>query len=234
VHQERNYNRKVFDFMGMTIIDLSIPIREGEEGPLAAVKILKEVTRAWSGRHFKEPCKGFESRTILMSEHCATHVDAPYHFVPNTRTIDEIPLDHFLGDAVLLDLRHTQKKGQPVRREDLIAVCSKDGLTIEEGIIVLLLSLPGYKGLANDAVDWLIGRGVKAVGTNVDIEEDAVEDGKKVRYAHISFLTKSICIFEGLVNLDTLPSKKFFFIGLPLRIEKGTGSPVRAAAIIRE
>ena len=90
--------------MGKRVVDLSLVIQEGQKGPISEVKILQEVTRQMSGRHFKKPCEGFESRNIIVSEHSGTHVDAPYHFVPDTKTIDQVSIDQVLGDAVLIDL----------------------------------------------------------------------------------------------------------------------------------
>jgi arylformamidase len=207
-------------------------IREGEKGTVSETKILVEMTREWSAPHFKKPCVGYESRTLILPEHSATHVDSPYHFVPNKDTIDKVPLEHFIGKAVLLDLRRTQKAGAPVQKRDLIAVCSRDNINIEKGDIAIIFSETGFKGLADDAVDWLVSRGIKAVGTNVFIEEDRMENGLRVRYAHMTFLSRGINIFEGLVNLDEIPSKRFVFVGLPLKIERGTGSPIRAIAIV--
>ena len=214
------------------IVDLSMVIKEGLEGPVSKVKILQEMTRQWSGVHFKKPCDGFESRNIIISEHCGTHVDAPYHFVPNAKTIDQVPIECFLGDAALIDLREIQKINEPIRRENLLTVCSKNNIKIQKGDIVLLLSEKESKGLTNDAVDWLIEKGVKGVGTNIFIEEDVIEEGLHVRYAHMSFLSKGIVIFEGLLNMEKINSTRFFFVGLPLKINKGTGSPIRAIAIL--
>ena len=216
------------------IIDLSKTIHDGLKGPMSEVKILQEMTRQWSGRHFQKPCEGWESRKIIISEHCGTHVDAPYHFVPNTKTLDQIPIDMYLGEAILLDLREIQKSGEPTKKEHLFKVSDRDKLTINKGDIVILLSNLDSKGLTKDAVKWLIEKGIKGVGTNIFIEEDIEEEGLKVRYAHVNFLSNNIPIFEDLINLEKITSKKFYFIGLPLKIDKGTGSPIRAIAIINE
>lgn len=219
------------DLQSRRIIDLSMVIREGEKAIVAETKILTEMTREWTAPHFKRPCIGYETKVIIMPEHSATHVDSPIHFVPNTDTIDRVPLDHFIGNAVLLDLRGSQKAEDPVRKGDLMAVCSKDNISVEIGDIAIIFSEAGFKGLADDAVDWLVSRGIKAVGTNVSIEEDRMEDGVRVRYAHMTLLSRGINIIEGLVNLDEIPTRRFFFVGLPLKIEGGTGSPIRAIAI---
>ena len=218
--------------MDKKVVDLSLVIQEGQKGPISEVKIFQEMTRQMSGRHFQKPCEGFESRNIIISEHSGTHVDAPYHFVPDTKTIDKVSINQFLGDAVLIDLRGTQGKNEPTRKEHLITVCNKNEIKIRKGDIVILFSGSESKGLTDDAVDWLVDKGIKGVGTNIFIEEDRTEEGLKVRYAHVSFLSRGISIFEGLTNLDKIDSKRFFFVGLPLKIYRGTGSPIRAVAII--
>ena len=215
------------------VIDLSMEIYDGLTGSISEVKIMQEMTREWSGKHFKEPCKGWESRNIIISEHCGTHVDAPYHFVPDTLTIDQVPLNKFIGEAVLLDLRGIQKTNQPTERTHIIMCCEKTGVQINQGDIVILFSEQNTRGLTNEAVDWLIEKKIKAVGTNIFIEEDRVENGLKVRYAHTSFLSHGIPIFEDLINLDKIHKKRFTFIGLPLKIRKGTGSPIRAVALLK-
>ena len=213
------------------IIDLSMEIYEGLVGTISEVKIMQEMTRQWSGRHFKEPCKGWESRNIIISEHCGTHVDAPMHFVPNGTTIENVPLDKFMGEAILLDLRKIQKSNEPTRRKHLETCCIKNKIKIKKDDLVMLLSGKDTKGLTDEAVDWLVQKKIKGVGTNIFIEEDRTEDEVNVRYAHVNFLSNGISIFEGLVNLDKLSTSRFTFIGFPLKIREGTGSPIRAVAI---
>jgi kynurenine formamidase len=214
------------------IIDLSMAIEEGLSGTISEVKVIQEMTRQWSGRRFKEPCVGWESRSILISEHCGTHVDAPYHYIPNTKTIDQVPLSYFVGDAVLVDLRNIQRAGEPITKGDLVAFCEGNDTEIRKGDIVILFSELNAKGLADEAVDWLVEREVKGVGTNISVEEERVEEGLVVRTAHVNFLSRGISIYEGLVNLEKIGKNRFTFIGLPLKIHNGTGSPVRAIALV--
>jgi kynurenine formamidase len=216
------------------IIDLSMTIEEGLSGTISEVKVIQEMTRQWSGRHFKEPCVGWESRSILISEHCGTHVDAPYHYVPNTKTIDQVPLSYFVGDAVLVDLRNIQRAGKPITKGDLVAFCEGNDLDIRKGDIVILFSETDAKGLTDEAVDWLVEREIKGVGTNISVEEERVEEGRVVRTAHVNFLSRGISIYEGLVNLEKIGKNRFTFIGLPLKIRSGTGSPVRAIALVQD
>ena len=82
----------------MKIIDLSLPIEEGmmtfptHWHPVVEITIL--------GRHGIE---GRETRKLVLGTHIGTHADAPRHFIPGGRTIDEVPLDVLIGPATVAD-----------------------------------------------------------------------------------------------------------------------------------
>jgi kynurenine formamidase len=207
-------------------------IHEGLTGTLSNVKILQEMTREWSGANYTKPNEGWESRSIIISEHAGTHVDAPYHFIPKTKTIEQLPLEKFIGEAVILDIRGRKKTSEPISEENLISVCSRDNVEIKENDIVLILAEQESTGLSDQAVDWLIKKKINGIGTNFFIEGNLTKEGQQKTYAHISFLTKNTVIFEGLINLEEIDEKRFLFIGLPLKIKEGTGSPIRAVAVL--
>ena len=56
--------------------------------------------------------------------------------------------------------------------------------------------------------------------------------GSYVEGAHVALLSNGALIFEALQHLDRLPPRGAFFLGLPLNIEEGTGSPLRAVAFV--
>ncbi len=72
---------------------------------------------------------------------------------------------------------------------------------------------------------FLVAEGAKAVGTDVmSIGDDAV---------HRILLSEEVPVFENLANLERLIGRTFTFIAFPpLRIEGGSGSPVRAVAVV--
>jgi kynurenine formamidase len=84
-------------------------------------------------------------------------------------------------------------------------------------------------GLSEEAASYLAERGVKLVGGDVptvDVGSDHEEP------AHRVLLPKGVLVLENAVNLDQVPPRGAFFVGLPLRILGGTGYPVRAIALI--
>jgi arylformamidase len=56
---------------------------------------------------------------LTLATHLGTHVDAPYHFHPGGATIEDMPLEKYMGPAVLLDLRQVARRQTPISVEDL-------------------------------------------------------------------------------------------------------------------
>jgi len=187
------------------IIDLCIPL--GEETPIypgdPEVKI-----RPWA---FIER-DGYYMNSLKLGEHSGTHVDAPAHFVPGGKTIDEMPLEKFTGRAFVVDVRDGNGK---VKLEEIPDSGYYDRI---------VLFLTGGRELSPEVALFLVAEGVKAVGT------DAMSIGDPT--VHTILLSEEVPIFENLVNLEALLGKTFTFIGIPLKIERGSGSPVRAVAIV--
>jgi arylformamidase len=90
-------------------------------------------------------------------------------------------------------------------------------------------------GFAEDLCAWLADRRVRAVGTDTAACDVAVRDGKVLSaYGHRQyFLPNDILIIEGLRRLAEVPPE-FHFIALPLRLHGGSGSPLRAIAVVAD
>jgi kynurenine formamidase len=184
-----------------------------------------------------------KSLTLSMSDHSATHVDAPCHFNPavGAPSIDEVPLENFYTEAICLDLSEVPLKHEITVAEMEFAL-AKSGQEIKQGDTVLLhmgvndrlFGTPGYlhdfPGLHVDAVHWLADQGIIMFG--VEAISPAPE-GEANFKAHIACAERGITHMEGLMHLDTLLDKgRFRFIGFPLKIKGGTASPIRAVAVI--
>ncbi|NJF24905.1 cyclase family protein [Thermococcus sp. Bubb.Bath] len=189
------------------LVDLSVPLSEETpiypDDPPVSIK-----PWAFIGRD------GYYMNVLKMGEHTGTHVDAPAHFIPGGKTIDEMPLESFIGEGIVLDLRGG---------EGLISL----GELPEGGFMhrIVLLLTEGRE-LSPEAALFLVAEGAKAVGTDgMSIGDDAV---------HRILLSEEIPIFENLANLEELLGREFTFIAFPLKIEGGSGSPVRAVAIVKE
>jgi kynurenine formamidase len=184
-------------------------------------------------------------KVVQMCDHSGTHVDAPLHFDPdpNALGIDQLPLETFYGPATCLDLSHVPAKGW-IQVEDLQEAIRTAGITIHTGLIVLIYTghakrtfgrpefFTDFPGLTPEAVQWLGEQGVKNFG--VESVNPGHPDDKKF-LVHVMCRKMGMIHMETLANLDQLIGEKLFtFCGLPLKIKRGSGSPIRAIAILDE
>jgi kynurenine formamidase len=84
-------------------------------------------------------------------------------------------------------------------------------------------------GLSMQAAEYLAGLGANLVGIDTPSIDPAFD---KEFNSHKIFSAKSIPIIENLINLDKIHKDNFIFIALPLKLEKCSGSPIRAIALI--
>jgi kynurenine formamidase len=197
---------------------------------------------------------GYFVQQLTFGEHVGSHVDAPAHAVASMsdRTIDRYPLDRFIAPYVKYDLAaHAPGAGDLVPRATLEEVQTRDGLEICAGDIAIiqfgwdrhfkpddddsatrLWWIRNAPGLAADACDYLVERGVVAVGSDTATCDAALVDGVITSaVGHMrAFLPAEILIFETLIGLAVAPPRGIF-VGLPLRIKGGSGSPIRAVLI---
>jgi kynurenine formamidase len=178
---------------------------------------------------------------LAMGDHAGTHVDAPCHFDSRAgaRSIDEMPLETFFTEAVCLDLSAKPLKSD-ISIADLEAAVEAAKVVIKPKDTVLLHMdfyrrcygkdgyLTDFPGLTKESATWLGRRGIGMFGV------EAVSPGRPGRH---NFEVHHVCRdlgfthMEGLINLDKLVGKgRFRFIGFPLKIKGGTGSPIRAVA----
>ena len=185
------------------------------------------------------------SKFMSFGEHTGSHVDAPVHFDsdPNALSVDQMPLEDFNTEAVCLDLSHKEPKSD-ISVEDLVAAEKAAGVEIKPRDTVLLYMahhdrtfgtpefLTDFPGLTKQSTEWL-GRkdivmfGVEAVSPG--------RPGKNNFEVHLVCRDMGFTHMEGLANLGTLIGKgRFRFIGFPLKIRGGTGSPIRPVAVLED
>jgi kynurenine formamidase len=186
----------------------------------------------------------FSSKALAISlcDHSGTHVDAPLHFDsrPGAASVDEMPLEKFYTSAICLDLSHAPLR-HAITVPEMEAALTASEQEIRPGDTVMLymatndrlLGTPGYlhdfPGLALDSVHWLADRGIGMFG--VEAVSPAPE-GEPNFQAHLACAERGITHMECLVNLDQLVGRgRFRFIGFPLKIRRGTASPIRAVAM---
>jgi kynurenine formamidase len=181
---------------------------------------------------------------LMTHEHLGTHLDAPKHIDPNGKTIDELPLDWFSGPAVCLDLQGTEDLAL-IDVPELEAAQEKAGIEIDGQIVLLCTGFhkrhwgedgPDDKitssnpGLTYEASKWLADHNSKVHGVEGP-STDVAGDPKFPN--HRACRDFGMVHFEWLINLEELIGiGEFQFVGYPLKLVSGTGSPVRAVAIL--
>jgi kynurenine formamidase len=189
----------------------------------------------------KREAYGFASEALFCNSHAGTHVDAPYHFLAEGATIDDVPLDRFFGPAVAYDLTHLPPRSliepqhleasaadSPIRPDDIVLL--RTGIDDRLGQSDYLRD---YSGLSEAGARYLAERKIKAVGTDgpgIDHPEATACP------AHYALLPAGVLIYENLANLAALLAaaggKRFTFHALPLKLRAASGSPVRAMAAL--
>jgi kynurenine formamidase len=225
------------------IIDLSQEIYPGM--PVFSGHPQVEITlhashEEWDGITASEIVSPAVNR-LVFGEHTGTHVDAISHMARHYRgqSIDTMPLTMFYTEGICLNLSHKGLK-ELIESADLLQALIQAELEIIRGDTVLLYT-DHYRraygtadwdhgpGVSAEAARWLGQRGVAAFGV-----ETASPGVRHVSNKEVHRICGELGFthYENMVNLHQLIGRgRFRFIGLPLKIRGGTGSPVRAVAV---
>ena len=195
----------------------------------------------------------YAANTFCTPEHGGTHLDAPRHFNEAGQAAEQIPLEKLIGPAVVIDVtaKASANRDYLATRDDVLAFEKTNG-QIAPGTIVLLrtgwsrywpdakaylgdntpgdaskLSFPSY---GVDAARLLVDeRGVAALG----IDTASTDYGKSTDFqVHRIAAAKNVPGLENLTNLDKLPPRGALVVALPMKIEGGSGGPLRAVALV--
>ncbi len=184
---------------------------------------------------------------LVMNEHSGTHVDAPAHFISDSKpqahvTVDQVPLARLIGRGVRLDCRQFAE-GDYVPKSFITDWEAQHG-ALSAGDIVLFnfgwsehwglrptnrRYLADWPGIGMEAAEYLVAKSVAAIG--VDTLSPDPHHALQTNPIHPMVLEKQVLIIENLSNLRELPDF-FLFLALPLKIKGGSGSPIRAVALV--
>ena len=198
----------------------------------------------------------YSSNSFSAPEHGGTHLDAPVHFAKDHLSVDQVPLTNLTGDAVIIDVSDKALKD----RDYLISVkeiedWEKKNGTIPDSSIVLFrtgygkfypdakkyfgtdakgpdaIPLLHFPGIDPATAEWLTSqRKIKALG----LDTPSIDYGQSKDFkTHQVLLGKNIPAFENVANLDQLPAKGAYIVALPMKIEHGSGGPLRIVAWVR-
>ena len=174
---------------------------------------------------------------ISLACHAGTHVDAPIHIVPNGKSIEELPVESFVGPGAVIPVK--KKGGEEVAAKDLegsrVPVNRGDILMVYTGWDEKFES-PDYNlhpYFSVDAAEWMVQRGIKLVGIDcitVDLPTPLRQKGFNFP-VHRTLLGSGVLIAENVANLGRIVGKKTRILALPLKVK---GSDAGHARIIAE
>lgn len=153
-----------------------------------------------------------------MCAHNGTHIDAPFHFIKDGKTVDEIDLEAFVGMA------YVAEHNGVVTYDDAIKIIKKAKcLSLEAAKRILLkgdveVSLEAATAFADSDI-LLLGNESQTVGP-----KDAPMD------VHLMLLGSDVILLEG-VRLEKVPEGVYFLNAAPLNLSGSDGSPCRAVLI---
>ena len=212
----------------MKLIDLSHPLEHGQ-GNFAWDPKISVIP------HNTVKSIGYNITQVTFSSHQGTHLDAPFHFFDDGKTIDQIALDRFYGPATLVDLAPGSflKAKTPLTVEMFTPhakafrpgakIIYRTGWSRKFGSAAFFSD---YPTLTLEAARWIAAKRIGLLGM------DTPTPSNQWMECHHILLKRGleIVIVEGLKNLEKLP-KQFTFIGFPLNLKGRDGAPIRAVAM---
>ena len=177
---------------------------------------------------------GFKITNLNIFSHNGTHIDAPSHILENGKSLNDFPLEKFIGQAIVIN---TQNSNSNVITLDLI----KNHITTTKSNFDFIIFNTGfhkhfnndiyltdYPYLSSESAKFISLLPIKGVGFDT-ISLDSPTNHNLTN--HKIFLENEIILIENLTNLDSLPDD-FILSILPLSYNNSDGSPVRACALL--
>lgn len=207
----------------MKIHDITMTIKNGmlvyPGDPGVSLNRVKEIGHG-SSANLSEYC---------MGSHTGTHVDPPFHFLPEGAKVDALLLEPFIGPVLMLEVssgeitREFLEKAPLDNVERLLFKTKNSGFSQDPGF------REDFTHLTAGAAEYLVKLGVRLVG----IDYMSVEKYHSKDHAvHLAFLKAGVVILEGL-DLSGVGPGWYELICLPLKIEGGDGAPARAVLVER-
>lgn len=167
---------------------------------------------------------GFNDHLLSIGTHVGTHIDAPMHMFDGGKTLDQYPLEHFMGRGRYIRIENGQFSIDAVKNAD-----------IQEGDVVIFHTGFGddydnpdryfkqYPAIPADIAQYLVEKEIKMVGT------DTCSPDYPDFPIHKIFLAGDVLILENLTNIEEVAGKEFKIMAFPLKLEIDA-SPVRVVA----
>ena len=176
---------------------------------------------------------GYAMTELHLLNHIGTHVDAPAHQIAGGDTLDEIPFDRLVTDALTIDVSGHDPGPLPlaelephladVRERDIVFLFSDNARNWGTDAYWTGWSYPDA-----DAARALIERGVSAIGfdgPSADPVDTTTFD------LHRIWLSAGRMILENVANLERMPRRAPVVVA-PMKLRDANGAPVRIFAML--
>ncbi|MBL7074430.1 cyclase family protein [candidate division KSB1 bacterium] len=198
----------------------------------------------------------YASNEYSAAEHGGTHVDAPIHFAQNGRTIDQIPLDEWIGPAVKIDVTEKCERNRDylLSVDDIRDWEKKYGRIPDHAWVIMYTGIDtkyypdkekvlgtdrtgeaaipelSFPGFSPESVEFLIReRNI----TGIALDTPSIDYGKSKDFkVHQTLFAADKLALENIANLDKLPSSGSMLYVMPMLIKDGTGAPARVFAML--
>lgn len=197
----------------------------------------------------------YAASRFATAEHGGTHLDAPFHFAEDGRTVDEIPLGDLVGPVAVVDARApcASDPDHRVSVDDLRADERLHGAIPSDAIVLIRTGFGRFwpdreaylgtdargpdavgslhfPGLSVEAARWLVReRDVRAVG----IDTASIDHGPSRDFpTHVALAAREVPILENVARVGQLPARGATLVALPMKIRGGTGAPLRIVALV--
>ena len=194
---------------------------------------------------------GYYSRIFTTQEHYGTHLDAPAHFAGRAWTVEQIPTERLVRPLAVLNVRGKalHNPEYEVSVQDIAAWEAEHG-EIPDGAVVMAYTgwdeywssqkkyrneqadgLMHFPGFSLEAVQFLI-KARNVVGLGIDTM--GVEKGATTTYPIHQFTAQAgIYHLENVAGLGLVPPSGATLVVAPVKLENGSGAPVRLLALVR-
>ena len=158
----------------------------------------------------------YNMSTLSMCVHNGTHIDAPYHFLNDGNTVEQIPLEYFVGTCYV-----THRDGELTSKDAEEIMQEAKSHNASERILI-----GGNVTVTAEAAKVFAEYGIKLIG-NEGLSIGPVEAPMEV---HKILLSANVVLLEGIVLKD-VPTGTYFLNAAPLNLAKLDGAPCRAYLI---
>ena len=148
-----------------------------------------------------------------MCAHNGTHIDVPFHFFGNGKTVEQMELSAFVGDCYV------------ARHDGPVAAADADAI-LQEAAGVPRILIAGMAVVTPEAAEVFANAGLCLLGN--ESQTVGPEDGPM--QVHQILLGKNIVLLEGVV-LKNVPEGRYFLSAAPLCLAGADGAPCRAYLI---